>query len=286
MTWRRASRNNPRGWFAGLVVLNMALASGCADRLILYPTQGRVDSHGASRRALRRPGGKTLEVWVARSPAAEGGRRPAVYVLEFTGNATRAEHVAAYSADLWGDRSAEVWAVNYPGYGGSTGPATLKDIPAAALEAYDALAREAAGRPIVLSGVSLGTAAALHVAAERPTGVSGVVLKNPPPLRQLILGRFGWWNLWLGAGFVAAGVPGALDSIVNARRCRMRGVFVLGDRDELVTPKYQRMVVEAYAGEKRVIGVKDGTHNSPLTDEAEVELRAALRWVATTRQND
>jgi len=42
--------------------------------------------------------------------------------------------------------------------------------------------------------------AALSVAARRP--VAGLVLQNPPPLRQLIMGHYGWWNLWLVAGAV------------------------------------------------------------------------------------
>jgi hypothetical protein len=39
------------------------------------------------------------------------------------------------------------------------------------------------------------------VAANRPC--AGLVLTNPPPLRNMILQRFGWWNLWLLATPVA-----------------------------------------------------------------------------------
>jgi pimeloyl-ACP methyl ester carboxylesterase len=201
-----------------------------------------------------------------------------VYLLEFTGNATRAEDIAAYVAGRLGGRAVEAWVVNYPGYGGSTGPARLKDIPGAALAAYDELRKVAGDRPIVVSGNSLGTAAALWVAAERP-GVAGVVLQNPPPLRQLIMGRFGWWNLWMGAGVVAAGVPAELDSVRNGKRVKAPGVFVLGERDELVWPNYQRMVVDAYAGEKQVITVRGGTHNSPLDEEATEEVVGGFDWI-------
>jgi hypothetical protein len=57
------------------------------------------------------------------------------------------------------------------------------------------------------------------------------------------------------------------------------GVFVLGERDELVWPKYQRMVVDAYAGEKRVITVRGGTHNSPLDEEAEGQVIVGFDWI-------
>src|SRR5437899_673838 len=75
----------------------------------------------------------------------------------------------------------EIWAVNYPGFGGSSGPAQLRLIPSAALAAFDALQSKAGTRPIIVFGTSLGATVALHVAAHR--NVHGIVLHNPPPLR-------------------------------------------------------------------------------------------------------
>src|SRR5207244_6690041 len=112
-------------------------------------------------------GGRSVEVWKARSAgAARGsGAEPRAFVLEFIGNASRAEYMAAAAAEEWGERPVEVWAVNYPGYGGSPGPARLASIAPSALAAYDVLRGVAGERPIFVSGQSLGTAAALHVAA-------------------------------------------------------------------------------------------------------------------------
>src|SRR5581483_9201623 len=104
--------------FGGLVVT----LAGCADRLLLYPTTDAIDAGTAVRRTIC-VAGANLEIWTARSSAAND---PAAYVLDFTGNATRAEWIAGDLADLWSGASAEVWVVNYPGYGQSTGPATLK----------------------------------------------------------------------------------------------------------------------------------------------------------------
>src|SRR5439155_12173538 len=125
--------------------------------------------------------------------------------------AGRAEwHPVEESLD-WGDKPVEVWAVNHPGFGGSTGPPRLSRFGPAALAAYDALAAEATGKPIFVSGMSLGSAMALHVAANRP--VAGLILRSPPPLRNLIMTRHGWWNLWILATPVALGVPAELDSL-------------------------------------------------------------------------
>lgn len=255
----------------------MVTLAGCVDRLLLYPTTDAIDAGNAQRRTLC-VAGRSLEVWTARASPQDD---PNVYVLDFVGNAARAEYVAEDLADLWSNSSAEVWAVNYPGYGQSSGPATLRSIPAAALAAYDALRQQANGKPIYVSGESLGTTAALYVAASRP--VAGLVLKNPPPLRQLILGRFGWWNLWLLAGPVALQIPPELDSVANARRVRAPAVFVMADADELVLPAYQRMVLDAYAGPKRIVSLKGAGHNSATPAGAVSELREALKWLSASR---
>lgn len=248
---------------------------GCADKLILFPTTHREFADTAMERTVPLGRGQ-LQIWTDRSPGAQG-REPQAYVLEFVGNAARAEYVATYAAQRWGEHPVEVWAVNYPGYGGSTGPARLAAIPPAALAAYDELARGAGGKPILVAGNSIGTAAALHVAANRP--VRGLILQNPPPLRSLILREFGWWNLWLLATPVAMGVPDELDSVKNAARVEAPAVFLLAEQDEIVPPKYHKMVVDAYAGPKRLIPVENANHNSPVEGVALRKLEEAMRWL-------
>src|SRR5204862_6043367 len=127
------------------------------------------------------------------------------YVLRVDRHDDRAERGVAAEGEEWKDRAVEVWGMDYPGCGGSTGPSRRSRIGPAALAAFDDLQRHANSQSIVLYGASLGACAALHVAAQRP--VTGLILHNPPPLRQMILRRFGWWNLWLLAGPVALQVP-------------------------------------------------------------------------------
>src|SRR2546429_470384 len=80
------------------------------------------------------------------------------------------------------------------------------------------------GRPSSGAGRGSGPPAAWTVAANRP--VAGLVLPNPPPLRRLILRRFGWGNLWLAAGPVAMGVPSELNSLDNATKVHAPAVFI------------------------------------------------------------
>ena len=132
-------------------------------------------------------------------------------------------------------------------------------------------------RPIFVFGTSIGTTAALHVAAQRP--VAGVILQNPPPLRQIILRQYGWWNLWLIAGPVAWHIPAALDSLANARAIHVRGVFLLAAKDEIVAPRFQRLVVDAYAGEKQIVPLPGASHNSPIDGLARGDFTRAVDWL-------
>ncbi|MDP9291378.1 MAG: lysophospholipase, partial [Verrucomicrobiota bacterium] len=237
------------------------------DRLILFPQTGRIDAGAAIRREIPFQNGK-LEIWTAASGLAQRSQ-PQIYVLRFYGNGDRADRWAALEADAWDNRAVEVWGVNYPGYGGSTGPARLTAIGPAALAAFDALKSVAGEKPIVVFGASLGATAALHVAAKRP--VAGLVLHNPPAIRQMILGKFGWWNLWLLAGPLAAQIPSDLDSIANAKAIHTPAIFLLAENDEVVPPKYHHRVAGVYAGEKRVILLKGAGHNSPIEGAALTE---------------
>src|SRR5215204_2143993 len=114
-----------------IFLLHLLLISmgGCADRLLLFPSSRVIDAQGAVRIVVK-PG---VEVWTDRSPAAREAGTVDAYVLEFTGNATRAEEVTRYIAGRWQPHRVEVWVMNYPGFGGSAGPAKLRAIAPVAL---------------------------------------------------------------------------------------------------------------------------------------------------------
>jgi len=251
------------------------------DHLILFPTRAPINAGGAVRKTIPFENGQ-LEVWTAQSNLARSKGRADIYVLCFYGNADRAERWPVAEAEMWNDRAVEIWGMNYPGFGGSTGPSRLSRIGPAALAAFDELQRHANSQPIVLYGASLGACAALDVAAQRP--VAGLILHNPPPLRQMILRRFGWWNLWLLAGPVALQIPRDLDTIDNARRIHAPAIFLLAEKDEIVPPRYHRLVVDAYAGEKRVVPLPGAYHNSPIEGAALVDFYEALDWLLPKKQ--
>jgi pimeloyl-ACP methyl ester carboxylesterase len=248
------------------------------DRLILFPTTAPIDAADAGRKAIRFQNGE-LEIWIAQSQQARQQGRADVFILRFYGNADRADRWAAVEAKMWSDRAIEIWGMNYPGFGGSTGPPRLARIGPAAVAAFDGLKRYAGERPIVAYGTSIGATAALHLAASRPSAIAGLILHNPPPLRQLILRQFGWWNLWLLAGPVAWRIPRDLDSIAKASTSRAPAIFLLADKDEIVAPRFHRLVVDAYAGEKRVIALRGAYHDDPIEGAALADLNEAFGWL-------
>jgi len=252
------------------------------DHLILFPTKAPIDAGEAARKMVPFQNGE-LEVWTAKSYRAKQQAGADIYVLRFYGNADRADRWVAAEAEEWNGRAVEIWGMNYPGFGRSTGPARLSRIGPAAIAAFDELKRHAAGRPIVLYGASLGSAAALHVAGQRP--VAGLILHNPLPLRQMILRRFGWWNLWLLAGPIALQIPRELDSISNAKAIQTPAIFLLAEKDEIVPPRYHRLVVDGYAGQKRVISLPGAYHNDPVEGAALAELNHALDWLLPKTKN-
>jgi pimeloyl-ACP methyl ester carboxylesterase len=279
MRLRRIFFSSPWQWIAvGVVYFAVMFFGRLPDHLILFPTRTPISASGAVRKTIPFQNGQ-LEVWIAQSRLARAKGNPEVYVLRFYGNADRAERWPAAEAEMWSDRALEIWGMNYPGFGGSTGPARLSKIGPAALAAFDELKRRAGDTPIVLFGTSIGVTAALHVAASRPGGIAGLILQNPVPLREMILRRFGWWNLWLLAGPVALQIPKDLDSIANAKAIYAPAIFLLAERDEVVPARYHRLVVDAYAGEKRIISLRGAYHNDPIEGTALADLNNALGWL-------
>lgn len=253
------------------------------NKLVLKPTTHPVEAEGAVRRLVPFESGH-VEVWTQRAcmpDGACGSLQKAsgdvqLFLLKFVGNAGRAERAGSQPADYWG-LPAEVWAVNLPGYGGSTGPAGVQRIAPAARAVFGELQRLAAGRPIIIAGNSLGTTAALHLAATH--SVAGLILRNPVPLRQLIVGRHGWWNLWLPAMWLASHVPAELGCAPNAARTRAPAIFISSSADRLVPPHFQRPIIDAYAGDKSLLVLEGAEHHTPMTENQEREYARHLDWL-------
>lgn len=262
-----------RRWLAAATVYPVVFLAvslmGCADRLLLHPTRGSIAPPVGVRDTIEYSGG-TLDV--VRFKTAVGPAR--ARVIAFTGNGGRAEFELVAAAELFEDEPVDIVAVNPPGYGRSSGDARLAALLPAAVSVYESLMAEQPALPILVYGNSMGGTVALGLAASRP--VAGLVLRNPPPLRDLVLKRHGWWNLWLLALPVAYAVPAELDAKRNAAAITVPTLFLQAARDEIVPVSYQAAIFERLTGPATLIEYEGG-HNDPLDSDA---VAAARRVIA------
>lgn len=256
-------------------LLALIFCGHIVDYMIIVPNHQVMDADGAER-LLIPSGERTIEVWKARSPGATY-HEPKAFVLRFVGQGDRAERWATSTARQWGAKPVEVWAMNYAGSGGSTGPPRLDGLCPSAEQTYDALRKVAGDRAVFVQANSLGTAVALCLATRRP--IAGVILDNPAPLRQVILSRYGWWNLWLLAWPASMQIPPQLDAITNASRSEVPAIMIHSEKDTSIPLNLQRLVDQAYQGRKREILVLGAGHMPPLTPRAEVEFSEDLQWL-------
>jgi uncharacterized protein len=242
-----------------------------ANRLILRPTAHAIPVEGKQRRVVR-VGDDVVEVWFHELGPPD--RDVDLCVLKFPGTGGRAERATDQPASFWPHLRVQIQAVNPPGYGGSTGCASLRKLAVTARTVFDDLRSRAGPCPLIVMSNSLGGAAALHLAATRP--VDALILRNPPPLREVILGRYALRGLYLGPWLIACQVPSELDCLKNARRATMPAVFVMSARDTIVPPEYQRQLHDAYAGPKQLVVLSDATHASPMGEAETEQYRHAL----------
>jgi uncharacterized protein len=245
-----------------------------ADRLILCPTNHAIQVSDRSCRSLN-VGHDNVEIWTQDVGPVE--REVDLYVLKFVGTGGRAECSTDQPACYWPTLRTRLWTVNPPGYGGSSGRASIRKLAPTARAVFEELMRLADGLPVVLFGNSLGGTCALHLAARYE--VDGLILRNPPPLREMILGRFGWRSCYLGAWLITRQVPEELDCRANAGRATAPAVFVMSAQDTTVPPKYQRLIHEAYGGEKEIVVLENAGHAGPFSPEAAAAYQRALDWL-------
>ena len=124
-----------------------------------------------------------------------------------------------------------------------------------ALAVFDALARrpDVDASRIVLVGRSLGSGVAAYVAAERP--VAAVVLISPYDSMTAIARRH---YPWLPVGLL---LKHPFDSASRAPQIRAPLLAIAGDADRIIPPSHSRRLVEAWAGPKRFVELRDADHN-------------------------
>lgn len=263
-----------------------SLFSRLADWFLLCPTRDPIDPEG--RRCERiQSAHLEFELWGQRWEAtpidSHDSQLPCeeFVILKFPGTGGRAERAGSHPAECWPGTAAEVWAVNPPGYGSSPGSAHVADLPEVVRASWRFIENRLGSRPILISGNSLGCCSALYLASFAP--VSGLLLRNPPPVHQLIAERwrYNWWNGG-AARWVAREFPAEMDVLANAARCHAPALFVRSGADRLVPVNFQQKIFEAYSGPKRVVEISGSGHHDPIPESAWPAYFEALEWLRSS----
>ena len=252
----------------------MGLLSRLADRLILEPTTEPIEAPERRRRTIDL-GPFAIEAWILEVRPKPG---PAdVLVLKFPGTGGRAERGGPHPCDLFAGMNADIWTLNPAGYGGSEGRAALTNLAPGARQAWRDIKKVAGGRPILVVGNSLGCLSALYLAGTKKP--AAVFLRNPPPLPELILGEYSWWNIQLFSKMIANQIPPDLNGLENGRRATAPAFFVTSMKDRVVPIEYQRQIIDAYGGPKRIFELPDADHHHLVSEERQAEYIEAVQWL-------
>lgn len=161
---------------------------------------------------------------------------------------------------------AEVLAVDYRGYGFSEGTPSIDALLADGLRVYDFLAsrRNSANRLIFVYGYSLGTLAAIQVAAHRP--VAGVILEGPFSSAEDVIPTWGGLFPWPLRWFVRVRPdeklrnrrPQPIDIIRNVSAPLL---VIHGTKDQIVPIDFgEKMLAAAASSQKHWCPVQGADH--------------------------
>ena len=222
------------------------------ERMLFFPqpvlTTTHLPANAASYEVVAAEG-THLRGWIVK-----GTTVPAPVVIYFGGNA---EEVSWTLSELRWPREWTIVALNYRGYGASEGTPGQSALQADALAICDAVARreDVDSRRIVVFGRSLGTAMAVHVAAERPQRIAGAVLVSPYDSMTAI-GRHHY--PWL---LVSVLLRHPFDAVPDARRNRMPLLAIVGASDSIIPPERSHALYDAWAGPKTWVAIAGADHN-------------------------
>jgi pimeloyl-ACP methyl ester carboxylesterase len=220
-------------------------------RLIYFPTRVASDVAGRAAAATGFMAWRsaTGEVLGWRLPAS-GVRRSNVLIVH--GNAGSAIDRDYFARPIHQAVAADVYILEYPGYGTRAGSPSMTSLLAAADEAFDFLP---VNEPVYVVGESLGAGVAAHLAKTRGDRVSGLMLFMPydnlvsvaqskipiVPVRLLLRDQFAP-AVWL-------------------EKFRGPVKILLAGNDEIIPTRFGRRLYDGLSGPKELEVVPGARHN-------------------------
>ncbi len=158
-----------------------------------------------------------------------------------------------------GGLGATVLAIDFPGYGRSTGDPGEEALVASGLAAFDALVERFPRRPLHIVGWSLGAAVAVQTAAARQEQLTGLVLLSP------------WHDLVSVASrhypefLVRSVLRDRYDSGTAAAGIELPVLIVHGAADDLIPATEGRRLAGRFPGDPRLEILENVGHNDLLS---------------------
>lgn len=211
--------------------------------LIFYPHPATTS--GSAEILWLERGLERLKIWQVKrdEPAA---------LIYFGGNAEDVSLNLDHFQKLFPERS--LYLMNYRGYGGSTGTPTEEGLLADSRELYEHIAT--VHQSIVVMGRSLGTAVAVHLAAEKP--VDGLILITPYS-SMVDLARHYYPFLPVGPL-----LKDRFESILAAPHIDVPVLALIAERDEIIPRRISDALIDAFKpGLVRTV-VIEGTHHNTI----------------------
>ena len=192
------------------------------------------------------PDGQSLTGWYLPRKHGRGLAPPLVY---FCGNAEEATDFMKEQGNSYPDVS--LVAVDYRGYGRSTGVPSEKDLKADALTIYDQAVATTGSLGFVM-GRSLGAGIAAYVAANRE--VLGAILGTPfDSLVAVAKGHYPFLPVsWL--------LKEDYDALPDAAKAMAPALMLTGTQDDVIPVERGRALYDAWKGPKSYVNVLSAGH--------------------------
>lgn len=216
---------------------------------------------------VRTADGETLRAWwLPREDAA-------ATVFYLHGNGGHLSMWLPVIERVW-RRGYAVFALDYRGYGASTGSPSERGLYRDVEAALDALDGRRPRRPVVYWGRSLGAVMAAYAAAHRAP--DGLVLEAGfPDARAVLAGSPLWLLSWLSSyRFPAAD---------HLARVRVPTLVMHGDRDGIIPFPLGERLHAAAPGPKRFFVIAGGDHNDVDPPDPDAYWRAVAEFVEALR---
>lgn len=256
-----------------------SLREAILNYLVLKPSRHAIE-HSNQRRECVLLNNRSIDFFIQQNFAPP--EKADLLVLKFPGTAGRAERSTSFPGFAIPNLKTEIWTWNPPGYGGSEGNASLRNIAEAALLYWDfARSRHGDQIPIWLFGNSLGCLSVLHIGSKRISNDidAGMILRNPPPLINVVKRVAKKYPFGSAVNAVANSLCDEMNAMITAPQCSLPALFLQSQRDELVPTFMQNEVIESYGGPSRKVILEGLDHDGKVTPTHHEMIRDGIHWL-------